>query len=228
VSKSVSSHLMKQSLNEKNGMVNDMFNLKNIVFFVIGGFFGFGGMVHAATTTTYQFGSLLSGSDVPAYFYFADLTTVDYGNDNWSFTLNTLPAFTDTFGSSAFLGSMAVDRAISGSLPDTGNVSGGGVSSVGVSPGGGPEGSFDFSYTFGLGADKLMGNESVSWTSSGLPSGTFTNGQLALRVQGIGPSDASAWYVSPVPEPETYAILLAGLGLLGFVTARRCRRTEAV
>jgi hypothetical protein len=28
-------------------------------------------------------------------------------------------------------------------------------------------------------------------------------------------------YVAPVPEPETYAMLLAGLGLLGFAARRR-------
>ena len=26
---------------------------------------------------------------------------------------------------------------------------------------------------------------------------------------------------SPIPEPETYAMLLAGLGLLGFIARRR-------
>ncbi len=30
-----------------------------------------------------------------------------------------------------------------------------------------------------------------------------------------------AWSVAVVPEPETYAMLLAGLGLLGFMTRRR-------
>ena len=29
--------------------------------------------------------------------------------------------------------------------------------------------------------------------------------------------------IPPIPEPETYAMLLAGLGLLGFIT--RCRKT---
>lgn len=31
--------------------------------------------------------------------------------------------------------------------------------------------------------------------------------------------------VAPVPEPETYAMMLAGLGLLGFVRIRRSRKT---
>ncbi len=44
----------------------------------------------------------------------------------------------------------------------------------------------------------------------------------------IGPSafpDHTSYYVieysAPVPEPETYAMLLAGLGLLGFMARRR-------
>jgi hypothetical protein len=30
--------------------------------------------------------------------------------------------------------------------------------------------------------------------------------------------------VTPIPEPETYAMLLAGLGLMGFVARRRQRK----
>jgi hypothetical protein len=35
-------------------------------------------------------------------------------------------------------------------------------------------------------------------------------------------ADSSKW-VAPIPEPETYAMLLAGLGMLGFVGKRRSR-----
>ncbi|MEO6562755.1 MAG: FxDxF family PEP-CTERM protein, partial [Nitrosospira sp.] len=31
----------------------------------------------------------------------------------------------------------------------------------------------------------------------------------------------SIYQVSPVPEPEAYAMLLAGLGLVGFIARRR-------
>ncbi|WP_256209002.1 FxDxF family PEP-CTERM protein [Nitrosospira sp. Nsp14] len=30
-----------------------------------------------------------------------------------------------------------------------------------------------------------------------------------------------AFLLAPIPEPETYAMLLAGLGLLGFIARRR-------
>jgi len=34
-------------------------------------------------------------------------------------------------------------------------------------------------------------------------------------------SDGQAYLLSPVPEPETYAMLLAGLGLMGFMGRRK-------
>jgi hypothetical protein len=41
---------------------------------------------------------------------------------------------------------------------------------------------------------------------------------------GTGSSgDDSGSYAAPVPEPETYALMLAGLGLMGFVVRRRKR-----
>lgn len=60
---------------------------------------------------------------------------------------------------------------------------------------------------------------------------TFTSGMnpYSLHVDGTTTATGNAGYggsirVSPVPEPKTYAMLLAGLGLLAF-TARR-RRTN--
>ncbi len=37
----------------------------------------------------------------------------------------------------------------------------------------------------------------------------------------LGINDGHAFLLSPVPEPETYAMLLAGLGLIGMVAYRR-------
>jgi hypothetical protein len=50
--------------------------------------------------------------------------------------------------------------------------------------------------------------------------GVFDNsGQFDIQLFAVTP-------VSPVPEPATYAMLLAGLGLLGFTTRRRKRSTS--
>ena len=95
-------------------------------------------------------------------------------------------------------------------------VAGGGVNSVGTNPGGGPGGSFDFRYVLGGGSDKLKTAETISWDAFGLGSSLPINGDLALHVQGTSFSPNSAWYVSPVPEPETYAMMLIGLFLIGF------------
>ncbi len=65
---------------------------------------------------------------------------------------------------------------------------------------------------------------------------SFTDVLPALTLPGVGPTDAAPWlriglhvqsfagdysesFINPpIPEPETYAMLLAGLGLVGFMT----------
>ena len=51
-------------------------------------------------------------------------------------------------------------------------------------------------------------------------------GSYYYAVFGVSPGFAaysinSAAVATPVPEPETYAMLLAGLGIVGFVARRR-------
>ncbi len=57
-------------------------------------------------------------------------------------------------------------------------------------------------------------------------SGGAVPGAYELRVDGSSSSSGPNAYagsvvISPVPEPETYAMLLAGLGLIGFTARRR-------
>ena len=61
------------------------------------------------------------------------------------------------------------------------------------------------------------------FTFSGLAAGSY-----ALNVLGYATGASGGFYAggfiaetAPVPEPETYALMLAGLGLVGFVASRR-------
>jgi hypothetical protein len=64
----------------------------------------------------------------------------------------------------------------------------------------------------------LWGNSSKDYE---LYSYGSTNG-LGIKVDTHG-----SFSTSPVPEPETYAMLMAGLGLMGFVARRRKRQDHA-
>jgi hypothetical protein len=68
----------------------------------------------------------------------------------------------------------------------------------------------------------------ANWTDTGnvkVLNLTWWSGGGALHPQGSLAQDQL--YLQPIPEPETYAMLLAGLGLMGFV-ARRRRQSGAV
>lgn len=179
----------------------------------------------ATQAATYHFGQLLAG-DGPTNPYFADLEITNNGGGNWSFTLSALDLNT-IFGSKSFIGSIAVDGIKPTSISTD---IGGGVTKVSLQNGGGPTGIYDFRYDMiNPKNDKLTGLESVTWHVGGLGTTLLSgnNGEMAMHVQGIGSNGDSAWYVatSPIPEPETYAMLLAGLGLLGFMARRRKEST---
>ena len=46
-------------------------------------------------------------------------------------------------------------------------------------------------------------------------------------VNGSGNYAQDQLYIAPIPEPEIYAMLAAGLGLMGFVAARRRKQQVA-
>ena len=175
----------------------------------------------SATTYNYSFGDKITGGG-PAL---ASMATLSFDSSTDIFTLSVSNTLNSVFGSNAFIGTLATDY--SGTTPSISNVTGGGVSSVGTSPGGGPSGDFDFRFVFGGGSDKLTQGETVRWTSS-----NFNISQLdtivpfGLHIQSTSFNEDqggnSAWYgVAAVPEPETYAMMLAGLGLMGFIARRR-------
>jgi len=196
---------------------------------VVAGLLAFGNVAHAAV---YDFGNLLTADyAAPNSFAsnpFAQLQTTDNGGGVWTFMLNINNNLFSSFGNSAFLGSMSFDFT-----PDpisqhvstfiASNV--GGVTSVKSTSGTGLSGltDIDFGTQFGKNSNnRLSQNDWVSWSVSGLSGSNLTN--MYVHLQGLGDNgNYSAKYTptSPVPEPETYAMLLAGLGLIGFSARRR-------
>ncbi len=197
----------------------NFFNLKKIISVaIVAGLLSF---VSSAQALVYTFGEKLSGGG-PQFADVAQLEIVNNGGD-WTFTLDVSSNLSTIFGNGAFVGTMAIAATRPSSVTTSLN---GGVSGVFDVNGNGPGGNFDFRFDQGaLGAaDRLTSGESVTWTGFGMGGLLPADGGLALHVQGTNLSPSSVWYISPVPEPEIYAMLLVGLGLVGF--AARRRRTQ--
>ncbi len=77
----------------------------------------------------------------------------------------------------------------------------------------------------GGGDDSLLASSSApSGESLTLDYNASLSGVSYITVTGISNASGGAIYageISPIPEPETYAMLLAGLGLMGAVVRRR-------
>lgn len=105
--------------------------------------------------------------------------------------------------------------------------------SAGASPGSLPGGSsvgftsdaaFDSDPGKGKPVNGINMGESATFKITGALLDSFANGDLAAgaHVRSLVTSSVSVITVTPpVPEPETYALMLAGMGVVGFVARRR-------
>lgn len=191
----------------------------------------------SAVVYTYTFGERIDtagpsdfGPATPGSF-----ATLVFDDIAKTFTLSFLNAA--PFLSGARIDTVAVNYndGNSGTTPSATPASAisGGVTVVSANNSNGPYGGGSnndpFSWAIGNGSNYLNGGESVSWTAAALNTSWLasdSNGTFALHVYRNGSgADTNSWYkatsVVAVPEPETYAMLLAGLGLVGFMARRR-------
>lgn len=99
-----------------------------------------------------------------------------------------------------------------GALPHPGQTGASEVNTLGFGNTHNGDSVYDLTFTFAHSASTL----SVDFGVTGL----VGYGRLNQQSWGL---DNVAVAVTPIPEPSTYAMLLAGLGLLGFVARRRTR-----
>jgi hypothetical protein len=193
----------------------------------------------AQTTTTYSFGTQIAGD--PAYqpaVTFATLSVTTSDSMAYLFDLQLVPSFGAIFGNSDAI----IHRVVFNSggnidpVPDSVKLASGGpwgVSNLYYSTNDQEIGGIVFDFMEGWGnpypTGQLTSGERVVWESSFTTPTTFDQPPFAVKVFGFGSDGSgSAYYVpssvSPVPEPETYALMLAGLGLLGVAARRRNRK----
>ena len=102
---------------------------------------------------------------------------------------------------------------------------------------GGVQAGYNFDFVAKLDPKAIAGNTPLTFTASGSPgaflestSGAGPNAFAMIQLTGgmenlFGENIESGFYVAAVPEPSTYALMLAGIGLVGFAIQRKRRQS---
>jgi hypothetical protein len=187
-----------------------------------------------ASAQTFSFGDFLTGTQVPTGgATWASMSISNTSGNTYTFSLSLGSNFDDIFGSQAYVNEAFFNASGFLSVGAPTLLDNSGVSSISSVNGNnnGPTGIFEFGDRFGQNANnRLSAGETVSWSQTFASALTLISPEVGLKVQGIGErGQDSATYTptTPIPEPETYAMLLAGLGLLVFARRRAARRSAA-
>lgn len=158
--------------------------------------------------------------------------TVTGGPSNYAFDFSFLSSATSlsNINNNTYIQNLGVDHVggnnvganITGYTQTAGNSA---APSVDTTPDFIPTG-YSFEYDFGTNNNnsQFRAGESATWNSLMTQSGGFDGFIIRLATPGQGNNttrfNAVGSLVTAVPEPETYAMFLAGLGLLGFAARR--------
>lgn len=199
----------------------------------------------SAATYNYNFSNEFSGGTAPAGSApWASLSFTDVaGGVEMELRLNAWTGFVSEFDIN-YGGNPGTNSALTplGFIFQSGQVAGSIAKSADSYQADG-DGKFDIRFSFPSANNpaRLAGGESVKYLITGSSGANlFNNTSLtgggngtwyaALHVQGLPTGSGSGWLgaTAPVPEPETYGMILAGFGLLGLMSRRKSQRVAKV
>ncbi len=157
---------------------------------------------------------IFDGQTVNYQYFYPDLTTPYTYAGNGSYLVDSnieISNVVDGYGTIDFSGDSFVVSFTNGSSFSTGPFNGFVISDI-------------FSTMDSFTSFKLISNDGLL----GTPILDFDENHLYVNWQGLNFGGGNLVFtvnhdinISPVPEPETYAMLIVGLGLLGFTTRRK-------
>lgn len=149
----------------------------------------------------------------------ASLSIVETSATTFNFTFSFL---TSSSGNFSYIDLLAIDATPNATV-SLSSFSGSGVGTPTVLGAGATPASFNYDFGFDFantGTNRLQVGETASWTTTFSAAPTSFN-NIALVYRNNGGQNPTQLFAQAVPEPETYAMFLAGLGLLGFAARRK-------